>query len=307
MRQWDIHKQFRSSWDYGTLTNSSDPHETIGHLQTVQILMRLWDIYKQFRSSWDYGTFTNSSDPHETMGHLQTIRILMRLWDIYKQFRSSWNFETFVNSLDTHWDYTRFSQTLKGPRHEKTCFRWFANNKSANQPAHLRRLISAIGFRFLESVISKLVTGEISIFYLVPVAGENGLKLTWSQTSKTGFLKPNVCIINCMIKSAFQSFMSLPTPDIIIALAWLNTFFLKLNFSAWYRIYLKNKQTTRITRWYYDVAHGVATRERNVIYVCFSVKTSMMTGVYRIMTDFYTCHFNSHINILRGLFKYECK
>ena len=61
------------------------------------------------------------------------------------------------------------------------------------------------------------------------------------------------------------------------------------------------KQTTRITRWYNDVVHGVATWERNVIYVCFSVKTSMMTGIYRIMTDFYTCHFNSHINILYKL------
>ena len=38
------------------------------------------------------------------------------------------------------------------------------NNKDADQPAHSRSLISTFAIRFLESFISKLATGEISIF-----------------------------------------------------------------------------------------------------------------------------------------------
>ena len=75
-----------------------------------------------------------------------------------------------------------------GPRREKTCLRGFVNNTGAVQPAHLRRLISAFVIRFLESIISKHSTREISIFYLVSVAEETGLILTLSGPPKTGFL-----------------------------------------------------------------------------------------------------------------------
>ena len=51
-----------------------------------------------------------------------------------------------------------------GPRREKTCLRWFANNTGADQPAHPRSLISAFVIRFLKSIICKLAAGEISIF-----------------------------------------------------------------------------------------------------------------------------------------------
>ena len=51
-----------------------------------------------------------------------------------------------------------------GPRRKKTCLRWVANNKGADQPAHPRSLISAFVIRLLESIISKLAKGEISIF-----------------------------------------------------------------------------------------------------------------------------------------------
>ena len=74
-----------------------------------------------------------------------------------------------------------------GPRREKTCLRRFANNKGADQPAHPRRLISAFVIRFLESTISKLATSEISIFQLVPVAEETGLRLALSQTPEDRF------------------------------------------------------------------------------------------------------------------------
>ena len=35
-----------------------------------------------------------------------------------------------------------------GPRREKTCLRWFAINTGADQPAHLRSLISALLFAY---------------------------------------------------------------------------------------------------------------------------------------------------------------
>ena len=48
--------------------------------------------------------------------------------------------------------------------HDKTCLRGFANNKRADQPAHVRSLISAFVIRFTESTVCKLPTGKISIF-----------------------------------------------------------------------------------------------------------------------------------------------
>ena len=55
----------------------------------------------------------------------------------------------------------------------------FANNKSADKPAHPRRLISTFVIRFLESVIhvSKHVTSKISTFSLVSAPEETGLSL----------------------------------------------------------------------------------------------------------------------------------
>ena len=55
--------------------------------------------------------------------------------------------------LKTHLKY--------GPRRKKTCLRGFANNTSADQPAHPRSLISAFVVHFLESIIRKLASGEI--------------------------------------------------------------------------------------------------------------------------------------------------
>ena len=40
----------------------------------------------------------------------------------------------------------------------------------------------------LDSIISKLATCAISIFYLVSIAKETGLSLTLSETRKTGFV-----------------------------------------------------------------------------------------------------------------------
>ena len=75
-----------------------------------------------------------------------------------------------------------------GPQREKTCLRGLANNTGADQPAHPRSLISAFVIRLMESIICKLATGDISIFQLVCVAEETGLKLALAETPKTGFL-----------------------------------------------------------------------------------------------------------------------
>ena len=53
---------------------------------------------------------------------------------------------------------------------------------------HRRSLISAFVIRFWKSFISELASSKISIFYLVSVAGPAGLKLTLSETPKTGFV-----------------------------------------------------------------------------------------------------------------------
>ena len=53
----------------------------------------------------------------------------------------------------------------------KTCLQGFVKNTGADQPAHLRSLISAFGM------------------YHVPVAEETCLKLALSEASKTDFLK----------------------------------------------------------------------------------------------------------------------
>ena len=54
--------------------------------------------------------------------------------------------------------------TLHGHQREKTCFRGVANNKCTGQPAHLYCLISTFVICLLESIISRLATGEFSIF-----------------------------------------------------------------------------------------------------------------------------------------------
>ena len=64
----------------------------------------------------------------------------------------------------------------------------YANNKGADQPAHLRSLISALIVHCLDSMIPLVSISEISSLYLVSVTVQTGLSLPWSQTPKTGFL-----------------------------------------------------------------------------------------------------------------------
>ena len=64
----------------------------------------------------------------------------------------------------------------------------YANNKGADQPAHPRSLISAFVVCCLNSIMSILAIDKISRLWLVFVAEQAGLSLTWSQTPRTGFL-----------------------------------------------------------------------------------------------------------------------
>ena len=64
----------------------------------------------------------------------------------------------------------------------------YANNKGADQLAHVHSLISTFVVRCLDSIIPTLAKSKISRPCLAPVAEKAGLRLTWSETPKTGFL-----------------------------------------------------------------------------------------------------------------------
>ena len=94
---------------------------------------------------------------------------------------------------------------MYGPQHEETCHRGFAVNKGADQPEHPGSLISTFVICLLESMISRLTTGEIAVLKLVSEPEQAGLKLTLSETSKTGLvaMRPIYCAISlsCNIKA----------------------------------------------------------------------------------------------------------
>ena len=84
----------------------------------------------------------------------------------------------------------------------------------------MRSLISAFVIRLMESIISRLATGENSIFELVSVAEQAGLNLTLSETSKTGFVAtrpifsthtgcPPLFMPNWLIKKKYGNILSL--------------------------------------------------------------------------------------------------
>ena len=69
----------------------------------------------------------------------------------------------------------------------------YANNKGADKPAHPHSLISAFIVRILDSIIPLVSRSKISRLYLASEAAQPGLRFTWSETSKTGFL------VTCLI------------------------------------------------------------------------------------------------------------
>ena len=73
--------------------------------------------------------------------------------------------------------------------HDARNLSWVVCKQQRCRPAsHPHSLISAFAIKCLESIISRLATSEISIFYLVSLAEQAGLILTLSETPKTGFV-----------------------------------------------------------------------------------------------------------------------
>ena len=62
-----------------------------------------------------------------------------------------------------------------------------AKNKCADQPAHLRSLISTFVVPCLDRIIPLVSICELSSLQLVPESKQAGSSPTWSQTPKTGF------------------------------------------------------------------------------------------------------------------------
>ena len=67
------------------------------------------------------------------------------------------------------------------------CLISYANNKGADQTAHLCSLISAFIVRCLDSIISVDSIANISRLYLAYVAAQAGLCLAWSETPEDMF------------------------------------------------------------------------------------------------------------------------
>ena len=63
----------------------------------------------------------------------------------------------------------------------------YANNKGADQPAHLLSLISAFIICSVVNIIIKPTTCKILIFQLVSVAVQTRLSPTWSETQRQVF------------------------------------------------------------------------------------------------------------------------
>ena len=61
-------------------------------------------------------------------------------------------------------------------------------HKGADQLVHGCSLISTFAIHLLKSIILKLASSEISLFYLVSVAEKAGFGMSFSETLKTGFV-----------------------------------------------------------------------------------------------------------------------
>ena len=71
-------------------------------------------------------------------------------------------------------------------------------------------MTSAYAIRLLESIISKLATSKFSIFYLVSVAEETGLRLALLETLKTTFVATKPNLYSLLYKSYILFKRSLP-------------------------------------------------------------------------------------------------
>ena len=81
----------------------------------------------------------------------------------------------------------------------------YANNKGAGQPAHPCSPISTFVVRCLDSVIPLVSMSKTASLYLVSVAEQSGLCLTWSKTPKTGFLMTRLILFFNVVQEVPQS------------------------------------------------------------------------------------------------------
>ena len=93
------------------------------------------------------------------------------------------------NSLDPDQDLFSVSPDLSS-----NCLQRVSANDTRRQRVKTGDFLTLV-IHFLESIISRLATSEISFFELVPVAEENCLSLVLSETPKTGLARPikHVC------------------------------------------------------------------------------------------------------------------
>ena len=82
----------------------------------------------------------------------------------------------------------------------------YANNKSADQPAHPRSLISIFVVRCLDSMICTLALSKVARFQLVPVGEQVGLNLTWSKIPEDTFLRDVAQMTSSSSSSEIQAF-----------------------------------------------------------------------------------------------------
>ena len=86
-------------------------------------------------------------------------------------------------TLDMHY-FINFKPEIRELGYEKTCLMLYANNKVADQPAHLCSLISAFVVCCLDSVMSLASVTKISSLKLASVAEQASL---WSETPEDTF------------------------------------------------------------------------------------------------------------------------
>ena len=103
-----------------------------------------------------------------------------------------WAKKKKIPNLPTHFFpptcYSKHRSDITEPGHEKMFLVSYANNKGADQPAHLRSLISAFVVRCLDSIISLDSIAEISSLYLASVAAQAVCVWPGRKLPKTRFV-----------------------------------------------------------------------------------------------------------------------